>query len=52
MALAVVFESVTYLSRPGIFTASWCRIWQGRRSPQGGPVALSVVDPAELRLAV
>ena len=50
---AAVFESVMYLSRPGIFTASWCRIWQGlsnRRKAASG--ALSVVDPAELRLAV
>jgi len=50
---AAVFESVMYLSRPGIFTASWCRIWQGlsnRRKAAAG--ALSVVDPAELRLTV
>jgi hypothetical protein len=37
----------------GNFTASWCRIWQGlsnRRKAASG--TLSVVDPAELRLAV
>jgi hypothetical protein len=47
-----------YLSRPGIFTATLVPDLAGpssKRNPErkrGASVALSVVDPAELRLAV
>ena len=49
---AAVFESVMYLSRPGIFTATLVPDLAGSPIAARRPVALSVVDPAELRLAV
>ena len=49
---AAVFESVMYLSRPGIFTATLVPDLAGPSITVRWSVAPSVVDPAELRLAV